>query len=90
MPEPEASTCPDCGGDGYQGDEFCETCMSGGSIPVIGLSRYVKERFISVVSKVDALATAVGDMSDRLDDTKDKVYDIKEKVDEIKEVVDDL
>ena len=69
MPAPEPSTCPDCGGDGWQDGEFCITCMGGGSIPVVGINRYLKEH--------------MSNMEDKLNDIKEKVDEIKAIVDEL-------
>ena len=74
-----ASTCPVCDGDGLKGEnneEFCDTCMGGGSLPVIGVNRYIKE--------------TTADNIDRMNDALDKLNDIELKVDEVKTVVDAL
>lgn len=76
MPIETPSTCPDCGGDGWINGEFCTTCMGGGSVPVTGINRYLKETY--------------EDLRDKINDVTDKCNDIKIVVDEIKVVVDAL
>jgi len=69
MAEPTPSTCPVCGGDGKANNSFCIACMGGGSLPVIGISRYLKE--------------TLGNIMDKVNDIKEKVDEIKEVIDEL-------
>ena len=62
----EPSTCPSCGGDGKNESGFCEECMGRGSLPVVGMSGYIK--------------TKLDDMTDKLNDILNKCNDIFEKV----------
>lgn len=56
MPESEPSTCPDCGGNGITDDKkFCTTCMGGGSLPVIGINRYLKEKLNKIERKCEEI-----------------------------------
>jgi len=76
MPEP--STCSTCGGDGYIGDTFCETCYGTGVYPIKHVNTL---QLIKIVEKIN-------DINDKVNDVEEKVDEIKGVVDEIKDLVD--
>ena len=54
-----ANTCPDCGGDGYDEGELCESCMGSGVVPATGLELFLKTKLEEIKTVVDAILTQV-------------------------------
>jgi len=55
---PESNLCPNCGGDGLDGAEFCLPCNGTGFVSTQGISLYRKnnqEQVVAIKTKTDNL-----------------------------------
>jgi len=74
MPENMVSpSCTACGGDGVNGVELCTECMGSGTLPLRGMSLYVRNNNINILDKIQEVKTKVNQMQADINYIKAKV-----------------